>query len=247
MDNTVLNAFIPLLSAVITEALQILVEIVKGGQVKWWRTMVITGAVAIAATAVTLLMISKATTCAITNVGWMPYSNDGMESSITVTPVIGSNCAFQVSFDLKKQGGYVATYKKLEQGLLAWWIKGIEFSYSGMGNPNTMEFKLISESSTYRIVLPHTTNTGGKTSSWKIPYVSLTAPADGKIFNRTDFKLDRIDFTFSSWQGDTPGTGNVVIQDIRVILAWQIWIIIFSPIVLVTVIAYVLWRKRISS
>ncbi len=149
MENTVLNALIPLATAVLAEAVQILTELINKGTlqgVKWWRMTIITTAAAIVAIAATFMIISNATKCAITNLGWQPYSNDGLGSTITVNPVMGSNCAFEISFDLK-HGGYVATYKKLEPKFLAWWIKGIEFSYSGMGNPNTLEFKLLNAAS----------------------------------------------------------------------------------------------------
>jgi hypothetical protein len=182
------------------------------------------------------------------NLGWVPYSDDGSGSAITVTPDLGSNCDFEVSFDLKKEGTYVATYKKVDPKLLAWWIKGIEFSYSGMGSPNTMEFKLFdTESSQCKVVLGHATNTDGRTVPVSIPYGLLTNPVDGEICNLDGFDLNRMDFTFSSWQGDTPGTGNVIISNIRVVPAWQILLIIFSPILLIAmIVAYLLWQKRIK-
>ncbi len=249
MENTVWNALIPLATAVLAEAAQILTALIQGKplqELKWWRMTIITTAAAIVAIASTFMIISNATKCAITNLGWQPYSNDGLGSTIIVNPVAGSNCAFQISFDLK-HGGYVATYKKLEPKFLVWWIKGIEFSYSGMGNPNTIEFKLFdTASSQYKVVLGHATDTGGKTLSVRIPYGVLTDPFSGRIFKRDGFVLDRMDFSFSSWPNDTPGTGTVIIHDIRVVLVWQIWLIILSPILVIGIAAYVLWQKSNS-
>jgi hypothetical protein len=52
MDNTVLSAFIPLVTAIFTEAIQILVEFIKEGslrEMKWWRALIVTTAVALVA------------------------------------------------------------------------------------------------------------------------------------------------------------------------------------------------------
>lgn len=252
MDNTGLSAFIPLVTAIFTEAIQILAEFIKAGslrEMKWWRAMIVTAAVAIVAIAFIFVIISNATQCAVEKLGWVPYSDDGSGSTITVTPDMGSNCDFEVSFELKKEGTYVATYKKVDKKLLAWWIKGIEFFYSGTGNPNTMEFKLFdTASSQCKVVLGHATDTGGKTVPVSIPYGLLTNPVDGEICDLDGFDLNRMDFTFSSWQGDTPGTGIVIISNIRVVPSWKIWLIIFSPILLIAmIVAYLLWQKRIKN
>lgn len=247
MDNTGLSAFIPLVTAILTEAIQILIEFIKEGslrEMKWWRTMIVTTAVAIVAIASIFMIISNATQkCAVPKLGWVPHSGTG---SITVTPLMESNCDFEVSFELKKEGTYTATYKKVDKKLLAWWIKGIEFSYSGMGDPNTMEFKLLdTASSQCSVVMGNATNTDSRIVLVPIPYESLIDPVDGEICDLDDFALNRMDFTFSSWRGDTPGTGIVIISNIRVIPSWKIWLVIFSPILLIAVIvAYILWQNR---
>src|SRR5262245_61692433 len=98
-------------------------------EVKWWRTVIITSAVALLATILIFVVVWKTTDCAITNQNWLPYDNDGLGSTITVRPDAESNCALQISFNLKKKRAYVAAYKKLEPKFLAWWIRGIQFTY----------------------------------------------------------------------------------------------------------------------
>lgn len=248
MDNTLVNAFIPLLAAILTEAIQVVAEAVKGRrwqEVKWERTAVITMAVALVASAIVFLLISNATHCAIDNSGWMPYQNDKLGSTITLGPQVESKCAFQVSFDLKKETAYVAAYKKLEPKFLAPWVRGIEFTYTGMGSPNTMEIKLFSkEDKQYKLVRQHTTNTDGKPVSVVIPYEKLTSVPGGSLFKRKGFVLDRIDFSFSSWVGDTPGIGNVIFSSVGIVLKWYVWLIVFSPILIVGIAMLYSWQKR---
>lgn len=246
MDGIVLKALIPILTAIITAGGQILIEIINKTPIKWLRIMIVTAAVAITAVASIFVIISNATQCAITNLGWVPFNDDKLGSTIIVNPTPGSNCDFEVAFDLKEQGAYVATYKKLDQKILAWWVDGIKFSYKGMGAPNSIEFKLFGTepSQDYRVRLGHAADTDGETLSVSIPYGTLTNPASGKRFERAGLVLDRMDFSFSSWPGDTPGTGNLIISNISVILSWKIWLIIISPLLLIVIItAYGLWRK----
>jgi hypothetical protein len=264
MDNTILTALLPfwstILAAIITGAVQIVVAYITVTRrskpsarerlsirkilrpVKWWLTLAIVAVFAVIVTLSVFVAVNNSTHCVVTSSNWMPYNTDG--STITVKPVPDSNCAVEFSFDLAK-GGWVAAYKKLTPGSLEWWIKGIEFSYSGMGNSNTIEIKLLDGSDVpYKSIRQSSSDTGGRFFTVSIPFEEFLGP-DGRAFHPEDFTPDRIDFSFSNGPESVPGAGSVVVDDIRVILAWQVWLLIFAPLFGVGVLAgYLAWRKR---
>jgi hypothetical protein len=207
--------------------------------------MMVSMAAAAVVAALMFFIISDTTRCAVSNLGWKEFPGDS-GSTIHATPVSvpNSKCAFEVSFDLKKQGASVAAYQKVEQKLLAWWVKGIEFSYLSPGGPNSIEFKLFDKSdSGYSVLLGQIKDTAGDVFSQEVPYDSLRAINGGAIFHRKGFEVDRMDFTFVS---STPSDGKLTILDIRLVPIWQVWLIVLSPVLLLAILAgaYSLWHPE---
>lgn len=253
MDEIVVKAvFAPLVTAIVTQGVQILVEWIKSKPqpptIKWLQTMIVSMAVALVVAAIAFAIISNTTHCAVSNLGWKEYTGGGSESTINTTPVpvSDSKCAFEVSFFLKEKGNAVAAYQKVEPRLVAWWVKGIEFSYRSPGSPNSLVFKLFDKDDIgYSVMLGPIRDTGDGSFSQEVPYASLRAIQGGAIFHRKGFEADRMDFTLVSRSDSTPGAGTLTILDIRLVPIWQVWLIVLSPVLLLAGIAvgYVIWEK----
>jgi hypothetical protein len=166
--------------------------------------------------------------CSINNLGWMDYQNDGLGSTISVGPVLDSNCAVKIMFDLKSEG-WVAAYKKLDPGLLSA-SQGIKFSYSGTGVANTLEFKLIEKDTKGKETIFYVewggaTMTGGKTTTRDVYYKDMVCrqTPGSRCVNGTERinagQTDRIDFSLSNKpvNGNASGQGEVIIKEIQFI------------------------------
>ena len=163
--------------------------------------------------------------CSITNLGWVEYQNDGLGSTISASPVIGSKCVLEISFDLKRNG-WAAIYKKLQSNSLLH-TQGLKFSYSGTGAANTLEFKLFEKDADGVETLFYAewdgaTSTAGETISPEIYYTDLICkPNASRCLTGAepiDLKLvDRIDLSISNKPGQLPGAGKVTIESIQYI------------------------------
>jgi hypothetical protein len=132
-----------------------------------------------------------------------------------------------VSFDLKEQG-WVTIYKELSPQLLVG-KSGVKFSYSGTGNYNTLEFKLIEKDGTIFDAVQLDTTVTGTSVSREIHYSDMRCwkntgrcqtDNDVKILAFNPGNIDRIDFSFSNKPGnnrDLPGTGTVTIEYVEII------------------------------
>jgi hypothetical protein len=165
--------------------------------------------------------------CTITNLNWNTYQEDKKGSLITVKPVAETNCAINISFDLKKDG-WATIYKKLTpQSLLQ--AKGIRFFYRGTGVPNTIELKLIDRNETiFEAIWYNATDTTGQRRTWEALFTDFRCRKgagkcmdDGAVSSLTfnPLEIDRIDIAFSnkSDHGDVPGSGEITIEEIEVI------------------------------
>ena len=171
----------------------------------------------------TLSLCQTPEPCSITNLGWIDFP--GAESTINASPVIGSKCALEISFDLKEQG-WAAVYKKLEPNQLLQ-TQGIRFSYSGTGAANTLELKLFEIDANGDEILFYAewdgaTSTAGKSIIQEVDYSELICqPSQGKCpTGATIIKpelVDRIDFSVSNRSGQLPGSGEVTIEWIQII------------------------------
>lgn len=161
----------------------------------------------------------------ITNVNWNTYQADGKGSSIeSMKPVAGTDCAIEISFDLKEDG-WVAIYRKLSPQSLSR-TRGIEFFYRGTGVTNTIELKLIDKHETvFESVWYNATATNDQRASWEALYSEFKCrKGSGRCQSDEDVRtltlnlkeVDRIDFAFSNKpdHGDVPGRGTVVIEEI---------------------------------
>ncbi|HMB23171.1 MAG: hypothetical protein ACM33V_03450, partial [Chloroflexota bacterium] len=96
--------------------------------------------------------------------------------------------------------------------------------YSGTGEYNTLEFKLLlrypehTGDTIYGIVWRRDTNTNGKWVQKEVPYSDIwcwgpaEACADHPEVDVT--KVDRLDFAVSNKPGDDPGSGWLLIKDV---------------------------------
>jgi hypothetical protein len=166
----------------------------------------------------------------ISNENWVVYQGHSPGSLVTsLKPVIGTDRSFETSFELETNG-WISIYKKISPRSLSG-TSGIKFYYSGMGNPNTLEFKLIDKYETiFEAVWSGVTvtNANGPSTFWEIRYSDLRCRQySGKCKTENDVRtltlnpknIDRVDFAFSNKPetGDTPGSGTVIIEEIMII------------------------------
>ena len=166
----------------------------------------------------------------ISNENWVVYPGHSSGARVTsLKPVIGTDRSFEVSFELETSG-WVSIYKKVSPQLVAG-TSGIKFYYSGTGNPNTLEFKLIDKYGTiFESVWSGATVTyaNGPRVFWEIHYNDMRCrqntgecKTDNDVSTSTlnPGNLDRIDFSFSNKPetGDTPGPGIVTFEEILIV------------------------------
>jgi hypothetical protein len=154
--------------------------------------------------------------------GWNPYATD-QGASVTAGSSPGKvGNALQISFALNNDR-WVGISKQFYPGVLAG-TKTIGFCYLGSGQPNTLEFKLIyapddqKKEAIFGVFRNHATDTRGQWVCLRIPYAEFAcwAGTGCSLGEPLDVgKVQRIDFAISSKKGDVPGTGNVLLDDLR--------------------------------
>ena len=154
--------------------------------------------------------------------GWDIYAtNPGATVIVSSTPGKAGN-ALQVSFALNNDK-WVGISRQLHPEILDG-TKAIAFCYQGSGQPNTLEIKLIyapddqKQEAIFSVFRNHATDTHGQWVCLEIPYTEFSCWIDtgcslGEPLDVSN--VQKIDFAISSKKGDIPGTGTVLLDDVR--------------------------------
>jgi hypothetical protein len=156
--------------------------------------------------------------------GWSTYADDE-GSTISIDSVPGrTNNGLEITFDVV-EWGWVGISKAINPEILPMLprIERLGFFYVGSGAPNTIEFKLVyqpdseGESAIFSVLWPGATVTDGWTFL-EIPVSALACWADTGCQPDEEIDLERvwkIDFAISNKEGDTPGSGTVILDEIQ--------------------------------
>ena len=157
--------------------------------------------------------------------GWDMYGND--KSFIVIGLADGqTNKAIEVSYAVREYG-YVGIAKYLIHCQL-FGTRGIRFSYKGSGALNTTEFKLIyapngqGKETVFSLVRNSSTDTKGQWLLVEALYSEFKCWPDTGCSADESLDISRVckvDFAISNKpaEGDVPGTGVVLIDDIQAV------------------------------
>jgi hypothetical protein len=156
-----------------------------------------------------------------TLMGWVPDFNRS-KADIEKNKIETFENAIKLTYELGVDGFVILTKGFDSRELLR--TKGISFVYSGMGEYNTLEFKLLLRypahegDTTYGIIWRRETNTDGKWVKKEVPYTDLWCwgpSEDCTDHPEVDItKAARLDFAVSNKPGDDPGPGWIQIKDV---------------------------------
>jgi hypothetical protein len=154
---------------------------------------------------------------------WHAYSDD-IGASVSIRPVSGrTDGGLEIAFELPEDG-WVGVEKELSPATLSQVreISGIRFSYMGSGAASTVELKLLyrpdsrGESAVFSVIWFGATPTDGwltlETAVGTFECWADTGCLPGEVLDLG--KLWKIDFAISNKEGDTPGSGTVVLDEV---------------------------------
>jgi hypothetical protein len=150
----------------------------------------------------------------------------GVSASSIIAPIVpGRNYeAIEVIYEVRNSG-WVLIKKEITPDVLAG-TKGLSFFYKGIGQPNSIEFKLLlrypgdPEDTTFGVIWARATDTGDQWKSHEALYdvdFKCWGPSElcekhGNVFDMES--VHRIEFGISNKAGDTAGLGNVSFTEV---------------------------------
>lgn len=156
------------------------------------------------------------------SVGWERGATEG--ATITTSPTVGRNeqdLALEIAYSVE-EWGWVSVNRKSFVPLSAT-SKGVEFTYSGSGASNTIEFKLVvpynGEEVYFLASWGSATDTEGNWMTLKAPYTAFRCAWPEDICPNVDTidptQVIKIDFAIANKMGDEPGAGVVIIDNFK--------------------------------
>jgi len=151
---------------------------------------------------------------------WDIYTRGG--STIVTSPASGiEDGALMVSYDLKPVGWAGIARDDVDTCLFTEG-SGLEFTYMGSGEPNTMELKLIYSAdrneACFSVQWGLATDTNGDWVTLQAPYTAFKCWVDTGCAEDEELdpsKVEKIDLAFSNKEGDKAGKGEIIIDNVK--------------------------------